>query len=78
MTAMDLCPEEYKEAEKCNKRFCSYRNKLGKCSLDIELLPQEYEIGVIADILQTSRQRVWRIYDVAIAKLQIKLSNKSS
>lgn len=73
MKAIELCPEEYATADGCHKRFCQYRNKKGKCSLDIELLDQEYEIGLIADILQTSRQRVWRIYDTAVSKLQIKL-----
>ena len=73
MMALELCPEQYTSAQDCKKRFCQYRNKQGKCALDVDLTNKEYKIGVIADILQVSRQRVWRIYDTAVSKLQIKL-----
>ena len=71
MTAMELCPEGYEAADGCKKRFCQYRNKKGYCSLDVILEAKEYEVGEIAEILQTSRQRIWRIYDGSISKLQI-------
>lgn len=67
---MDLCPEEFKDSSDCKVRFCQYRNKKGLCSIDITVLPKEYEVEDIANILQISRQRVWRIVDTAIAKLQ--------
>lgn len=67
---MDLCPESLSSSENCSIRFCQYRNKKGSCSLDITVLPKEYEVEDIASILQISRQRVWRIVDTAVAKLQ--------
>ena len=70
MTSMELCPDNYTEADSCTKRFCQYRNKKGHCSLDVILEAKEYEVGEIAEILQTSRQRIWRIYDGSISKLQ--------
>jgi hypothetical protein len=73
MVALELCPEKFDSSSECKLRFCKYRNNKGQCSLDIELDNTEYEIGLIADILQVSRQRVWRIYDTAVSKLQIKL-----
>lgn len=67
---MDLCPEEFSNSSSCNVRFCQYRNKKGLCSIDVAILPKEYEVEEIADMLQISRQRVWRIVDTAIARLQ--------
>lgn len=72
MSPMILCPEKYSTSEGCKKRFCQYIDKKGKCSLDFEPENKEYEVGAIADMLQTSRQRVWRVYDVAISKLKQK------
>ena len=76
MRPMILCPEVYDTSKGCKKRFCKYINQKGKCSLDFEVENKEYEMGVIADTLQTSRQRVWRLYDVAISKLQRQLNGK--
>lgn len=73
---MELCPEALETAKGCSKRFCQYINKKGKCSLDFQAEDREYEVGVIADTLQTSRQRVWRLYDVAVSKLKQKLEDK--
>lgn len=73
MQPLDLCPDKREKAKGCDKKFCHYINGNGKCSLDFEPEDKEYEIGQIADALQISRQRVWRIYDLAIVKLQGKL-----
>ena len=70
MNPIQLCPENKTSAKDCSKRFCFYRNKKGKCSLDFEPENIEYEMGQIAEALQTSRHRVWRIYDIAISKLK--------
>jgi len=67
---IDLCPEEFEDSSDCKSRFCQYRNKAGKCSLDISVMPKEYEVEDIASIVQVSRQRIWRIVDTAIARLQ--------
>ena len=75
MQPLDLCPEHLTTSSGCSKRFCQYRNKKGKCSLDFVPENKEYEIGAIAEALQTSRQRVWRIYDVALSKLKGKLDD---
>ena len=75
MSPMVLCPEAYNTSKGCSKRFCQYINKKGKCSLDFEPKNEEYEVGKIADTLQTSRQRVWRLYDVAISKLKQRLED---
>ncbi len=75
MSPIELCPEQFITAETCKKRFCSYRNKKGNCSLDFEPENKEYEIGAIAETLQVSRQRVWRIYDAAISKLKSKTTS---
>jgi hypothetical protein len=72
---MSLCPEELETAENCTKRFCHYRSKKGKCSLDFEPEDREYSVEEISEAIQTSRQRVWRLYDVALAKLKNRLSN---
>ena len=72
MSPMELCPEVKSTSKGCSKRFCHYINKKGKCSLDFEPEDKEYEVGKIADALQTSRQRVWRLYDMAISKLKRK------
>ncbi len=73
MQPLQLCPENKKTSIECKKIFCHYRDKKGKCSLDFEPENKEYEVGKIAEALQTSRQRVWRIYDIAISKLKRKL-----
>jgi hypothetical protein len=75
MQPLELCPQKYKTSEGCRKQFCQYRNNKGQCSLDFEPEDKEYEIGFIADTLQISRQRVWRIYDVALSKLKNRLSS---
>jgi hypothetical protein len=67
---IDLCPESLPDSLACNSRFCQYRNKKGNCSLDISIMPKEYEVEDIADIVQVSRQRIWRIVDTAMAKLR--------
>ncbi len=74
MHPLSLCPKKFDSAKDCKAMFCSYRNKKGKCSLDFEPEDKEYSVGEIAEALQTSRQRVWRLYDVAIAKLRKGLS----
>ncbi len=76
MHPLEICPEDKVSAKECTKRFCQYRNKKGKCSLDFEPEDKEYEVGDIAEMLQTSRQRVWRLYDVSISKLKQKLKDK--
>ncbi len=70
MHPMDLCPADYPASEDCKKIFCEYRNKKGKCSLDIQLENRPYEVAEIADILQISRQRIWRLYDSGVAKMK--------
>ena len=70
MHPMDICPEERKTSEGCKKIFCEYRNKKGKCSLDIQLEDRAYDVAEIAEILQISRQRVWRVYDASVSKLK--------
>lgn len=77
MHPMKLCPEQLETSKGCSKRFCQYINKKGKCSLDFEPEDKEYEVGAIAEMLQTSRQRVWRLYDVAVSKLKQRLKNES-
>ncbi len=67
---IDLCPDELPDSSGCKSRFCQYRNKQGSCSLDISVLPKEYEVEEIAAIVQVSRQRIWRIVDTAVARLQ--------
>jgi len=67
---IDLCPEKLPDSSGCNSRFCQYRNKVGDCSLDISVVSKEYEVEEIAAIVQVSRQRIWRIVDTAVARLQ--------
>lgn len=67
---IDLCPELLPDSSGCKLRFCQYRNKVGDCSLDISIMPKEYDVEDIASIVQVSRQRIWRIVDTAIARLQ--------
>ena len=67
---IDLCPELFPDSSGCSSRFCQYRNKEGKCSLDISVMPKEYDVEDIASIVQVSRQRIWRIVDTAVARLQ--------
>ena len=67
---IDLCPELYPDSSGCSFRFCQYRNKKGLCSLDISVVSKEYDVEDIAAIVQVSRQRVWRIVDTAVARLQ--------
>jgi len=73
MKPMDVCPEHADTSKDCKKIFCEYRNKKGKCSLDIQLEDRPYDVAEIAEILQISRQRIWRVYDIAISKLQVKV-----
>jgi len=73
MQPIQLCPENKNSAVNCKKIFGHYRDKKGDCSLDFEPENKEYEVGKIAEALQISRQRVWRIYDIAISKLKRKL-----
>ena len=75
MSPMELCPEMRMDSKDCKKRFCQYRNTKGGCSLDFEPENIEYEIGVIAEATQVSRQRVWRIYDGAMARLKTLLAD---
>lgn len=70
MQPMSLCPEGLSSSKGCKKRFCQYINKKASCSLDFEPEDKEYEVAAIAEALQTSRQRVWRVYDIAISKLK--------
>lgn len=72
---MELCPDNLIQADTCSKRFCHYRNKKGHCSLNFEPEAREYEAGEIAEALQISRQRVWRVYDASLAKLKISLKD---
>jgi len=72
---MTLCPKQKSSSKDCRAPFCPYRGTKGACTLDFEPEDKEYQIGFIADTLQTSRQRVWRLYDIAIAKLQSRLSD---
>jgi hypothetical protein len=67
---MTLCPNDYKTSVGCKKTFCGFKNKKGVCSIDFEPEDREYEVAEIAEALQTSRQRVWRVYDTAIGKLK--------
>ncbi len=74
MHPLKLCPESKTDAKECKRIFCHYRDKKGLCSLDFEPEDKEYEVGKIAEALQTSRQRVWRVYDIAISKLKRQLA----
>ena len=76
LSPIDLCPEEYKDSSACKVRFCQYRNKKGICSIDVSVLPKEYDVEEIADIVQVSRQRIWRIVDTAIAKIKVIASKR--
>lgn len=67
---IDLCPDLLPDSSGCESRFCQYRNKVGACSLDISVMPKEYSVEDVALIVQVSRQRIWRIVDTAVAKLQ--------
>lgn len=49
--------------------FCHFMSK-GKCSLDIEVEDRAYSVNEIAEILQISRHRVWRLSDIAVDKLK--------
>lgn len=70
MHPMTLCPNKYKTSATCEKKFCDFKNKKGLCSIDFEPEDKEYEVADIAEALQMSRQRVWRVYDTAISKLK--------
>jgi len=70
MHPMELCPADIDTSKDCKKIFCEYRNKKGKCSLDIKLEDRPYDVSEIADILQISRQRIWRLYDSGVSKMQ--------
>ncbi len=77
MQPIALCPKELSTSIVCKSKFCKYRDKKSNCSLDFIPENKEYTIEAIAEALQVSRQRVWRIYDIAVSKLQGKLNESS-
>jgi len=70
MNIFELCPKGMVTGENCKKLICQYKNTRGQCSLMGATEDREYSIEEIAEILQISRHRVWRIYNNVLDKLK--------
>lgn len=63
-----LCPEGLPSADLCTKKICQYKIP-GGCSLSNVQEGKENSIETIADSLQISRHRVWRIFTTSLEKI---------
>ena len=63
-----LCPDRLPSTSLCTKKSCQYKI-LGGCSLDLVNEHKENSIEIIADSLQISRHRVWRIFTTSLEKV---------
>ena len=63
-----LCPDRLPSVDKCTKKICQYKVK-GGCSLGSVNEFKENSIEAIADSLQISRHRVWRIFTTSMEKI---------
>ena len=63
-----LCPDRLPNTDLCTKKICQYK-VCGGCSLDLVNEDKENSIESIADSLQISRHRVWRIFTTSLEKI---------
>jgi len=72
MNIFELCPIGNTTGKECKKLICQYKNTKGQCSLMGGQEDREYSVEEIAEILQISRHRVWRIYNNVLDKIKQK------